>query len=309
MSLVRSLINSIRHSAGSEAGFVTFNSEVIQSTLSQLSSDLEIQLLRLNALGLSVDTTSLLNALKFANESVFTQVTSSTNPQNILVLLTDGIDQSAQISQLNAVSEDLRNLKSTIVIVVGFGNIPDTTQLEAIATPGVGFSNLLIFTDSATALANYQSIFTDTGVCNSGKNILLTSLTGNYNNFYTLVPLQAPINPRASLIEPRIVVIAWDMPASPVTSFRVCYTTNTLANITNVCENSVEVSLSASSRSINWLSPFTAYRYAVFSINNNLVLESSVQDVTTAQEGIIIADTVEPLQSDTCIIPSYLEQT
>ena len=171
MELVRSLINSIRHSAGSEAGFITFNSQVLLNSLSPLSSDLVIQLLRLNALALSVDTTSLINALRYANVSVFTEVTSSTSPQNILVLLTDGIDASAQMSELSAISGDLTNQKSTIVIVVGFGNIQDTTQLQAIASPASGNRNLRIFADSSTAASNFQSIFTETNICNSGNRL------------------------------------------------------------------------------------------------------------------------------------------
>ncbi|KAI6661022.1 hypothetical protein LOD99_13744 [Oopsacas minuta] len=264
--LVRSLINGIRHSTGSEAGFIPFNSQVILSSLSALSTDLESQLSRLSALALSTENTSLTNALIYANESVFTEITMSTVPQNVLVLLTDDVDSTADDMELSALSASLTNDKATIVIVVAFENIINTAQLGLIASPAPGDVNLQLFPDSGTAADNFQNIFTDTGICNA-------------------VPLEAPINPRVALFESRSLRIEWTLPSSPVTAFRVCYTTNTNANLNNVCENSVDTGISSSSQSINNLTPFTVYRYTVFSINNNLELGSALQNAVTDQEG------------------------
>ena len=169
ITLVRSSINGIRHSTGSEAGFVPFNSDIILGSYSPLSTDLTLQLSRLNNLALSTAATSFTNALIFANETVFPQPSSPFSGQNVLILLTDGADTSANNNDLSALSNSLSMNKDTTVIVVAFGPGNNLTQLQAIATPSNGDLNILMFQDSQAAADNFQLIFTQTGICTSGK--------------------------------------------------------------------------------------------------------------------------------------------
>ena len=169
ISLVRSSINGIRHSTGSEAGFVPFNSDVILGSLSPISTDLTLQLSRLNTLALSTATTSFINALTYANDSVFIQVAPVPGPRNVLILLTDGEDVSADNNALLALSQSLTVDKDTTVIVVAFGPGTNLAQLQAIASPASGDSNILTFPNSQEAAENFQMVFTQTGICTSGK--------------------------------------------------------------------------------------------------------------------------------------------
>ena len=79
------------------------------------------------------------------------------------------------------------------------------------------------------------------------------------------------------------MTIQWTIPSSPVTEFRVCYSTSSDNN--NICDNMVTAMLTDTSQTITNLSPFTTYWYAVFSVNNNALQRSVIQSQLTAQEG------------------------
>ena len=164
VAVVGSLINSIRHSVSSQAGYIPFDVDVSLASLRPLSTDLEAQISRLSTLGLgSSGTTSFTNALRYANETVFP--TAFLLERNVLVFITDGIDTNAVNSELIALSNALRNEKATTIVVIGFGIIPNSAQLVTIAN---STTNTLLFPNSQAMADNFQRIFADTNICTTG---------------------------------------------------------------------------------------------------------------------------------------------
>ena len=111
--------------------------------------------------------TSFTNALRFANDTIF-ELTLLPDPQNVLVFITDGIDPNADSSVLSALSSDLRNRKSTIIVAIGFGSILNTNQLTVIANNA---NNVLLFPNSQTMANDFQQIFANTSICTTGNSL------------------------------------------------------------------------------------------------------------------------------------------